>query len=135
MPASWGKVHYEESELEIGKALRKLFVTAFMGAVQILQLRQARHGEKEQETSLVFSEEQVKCLEDLLLKFEEKTEKQKNPWPQKNLAWANWMTGRFGGWKGYASQRPPGVITLHEGLTRFHDIFQGWRIAKNVYKR
>ena len=128
-------IKYEESELESGKALRKLFVTAFMGAVQILQLRQARHGETEQETSLVFSEEQTECMEDLLPKFEGKTEKQKNPWPKKNLAWASWMIGRLGGWKGYASQRPPGVITLHEGLTRFHDIFQGWRIAKNVYKR
>ena len=128
-------IKYEESELESGAALRKLFVMAFMGAVQILQLRQARHGETEQETSLVFSEEQVNCMEDLPPKFEGKTEKQKNPWPKKNLAWASWMIGRLGGWKGYASQRPPGVITLYEGLTRFHDIFQGWRIAKNVYKR
>ena len=82
-----------------------------MGAIQILQLRQVRYGETEQETSPVFSEEQVECMEDLLPKFEGKTEKQKNSWPKKNLAWASWMIGRLGGWKGYASQRPPGVIT------------------------
>jgi hypothetical protein len=28
-----------------------------------------------------------------------------------------------------------GGATLHEGLTRFHDIFQGWLLAKDVYKR
>jgi hypothetical protein len=37
-------LNYEASELESGKALRSLFVLAFMGAVQILQLRQARNG-------------------------------------------------------------------------------------------
>jgi hypothetical protein len=128
-------INYEASELERGKGLRKLFVLAFMAAIQILQLRQARDGQTEQATSLVFSEEQAECLEDLLPKFEGKTEKQKNPWPSHNLAWASWIVGRLGGWKGYQSQRPPGVITLHEGLTRFHDIFQGWLLARNVYKR
>ncbi|MDR1256646.1 MAG: IS4 family transposase, partial [Spirochaetaceae bacterium] len=128
-------VNYEASELESGKGLRKLFVLAFMTAIQILQLRQARDGQTEQKTSLVFSEEQAECLKDLLLKFEGKTEKQKNPWPPRNLAWASWVIGRLGGWKGYKSQRPPGVITLYEGLTRFHDIFQGWLLAKDVYKR
>lgn len=28
-----------------------------------------------------------------------------------------------------------GGATLYEGLTRFHDIFQGWRLAKDVCKR
>jgi hypothetical protein len=127
-------VNYEESELESGHALRKLFILAFMATIQIMQLRQAREGTTGQRISLVFSEEQVACLEDLLPKFEGKTEKQKNPYSQSNLAWATWMIARLGGWKGYTSQRPPGVITLHDGWTRFHDIFQGWEIAKNVYK-
>jgi hypothetical protein len=37
-------LNYEESELETGKALRKLLVMALMAAVQILQMRQARDG-------------------------------------------------------------------------------------------
>jgi hypothetical protein len=123
-------VNYEASELESGKGLRKLLVMAFMVAIQILQLKQARDGMSDQEASLVFSEEQAECMEDLLPKFEGKTEKQKNPWPSRTLAWASWIIGRLGGWKGYRSQRPPGVITLYEGLTRFHDIFQGWTLAK-----
>jgi hypothetical protein len=128
-------VKYEETELETGAALRRLFVMAMMAAIQILQLRQAREGTTEQETRLVFSEEQIECMEDLLPRFEGKTAKQKNPHPKTNLAWASWMIARLGGWKGYTSQRPPGVITLHDGWSRFHDIFQGWLIAKNVYKR
>jgi hypothetical protein len=123
------RVNYEASELESGKGLRKLPVMAFMVATRISRLRQARDGQAEQKTSPVFSEERAECLKDLLLKFEGKTEKQKNPWPPRNLAWASWVIGRLGGWKGYKSQRPPGVITLYEGLTRFHDIFQGWLLA------
>jgi hypothetical protein len=115
--------------------LRKLLVMALMAAVQILQLRQAREGTTEQKPSLVFSEEQLACMEDLTAKFEGKTEKQKNPWPKNNLAWAAWLIARLGGWKGYASQRPPGVITLYEGWVRFHAMFLGWLVAKDVYKR
>jgi hypothetical protein len=74
-------------------------------------------------------------LEDVLPRFEGKTEKQKNPYPRNNLAWAAWIIARLGGWKGYASQRPPGVIIFHDGWMRFHDILDGWRIAKDVYKR
>jgi hypothetical protein len=128
-------VNYEETELETGKALRKLFVMAFIAAIQILQLRQARDGTTDQQVTLVFSPEEVECMEDLLPKFEGKTEKQKNPHPRNNLAWGAWMIARLGGWKGYASQRPPGVITLHDGWTRFHSIFLGWKVGRDVYKR
>jgi hypothetical protein len=123
-------VNYESSELESGKALRKLLVMALMAAVQILQLRQARDGKTQQHPSLVFSEEQLACMEDVLPRLEGKTEKQKNPYPRNNLAWAAWMIARLGGWKGYTSQRPPGVIILRDGWIRFHNIFEGWEIAK-----
>ncbi|GHT75515.1 IS4 family transposase [Spirochaetia bacterium] len=128
-------VNYEETELETGTALRKLFVLAFYAAMILLQLRQARNGTTRQKLSLVFSEEQVTCLEDILPRFEGKTEKLKNPYPKDNLAWAAWIIARLGGWKGYSSQRPPGVITLHDGWLRFHLLYEGWAIAKDVYKR
>ncbi|GHV30699.1 hypothetical protein AGMMS4952_18100 [Spirochaetia bacterium] len=128
-------VNYEETELETGTALRKLFVLAFYAAMILLQLRQARHGTTGQKPSLVFSEEQETCLEDILPRFEGKTEKLKNPYPKDNLAWSAWIIARLGGWKGYSSQRPPGVITLHDGWLRFHHLFEGWVIAKDVYKR
>jgi hypothetical protein len=55
--------------------------------------------------------------------------------PENNLAWAAWIIARLGGWKGFAGQRPPGVITLYGGRIRFFNLFDGWAIAKNVYKR
>jgi hypothetical protein len=129
-------VNYKESELETGKALRKLCVLAFISAMKILQLRQARFGQTEQKPSLVFSEEQLLCMEDLVKhKLEGKTEKQKNPYPKDNLAWATWVIARLGGWKVYFKNRPPGVIILHDGWVRFHNIYDGWRVAKDVYKR
>jgi hypothetical protein len=72
-------VNYEAGELERGGALGKLFVTAFMAALQILQLGQARGGNSGQKRGLVFEEEQAECMEELLPRFEGKTEKQKNP--------------------------------------------------------
>jgi hypothetical protein len=72
-------INYEASELESGKGLKKLFVMAFMEAIQIVQLRQAREGKREQKISLVFSEGQMECPEEQVRKFERKREKQKNP--------------------------------------------------------
>jgi hypothetical protein len=37
-------LNYEESELPKGKSIRRLFVMAFIAAIQILQMRQARSG-------------------------------------------------------------------------------------------
>ena len=73
-------------------------------------------------------------LESLLLRFEGKTEKQKNPHNKDNLAWATWIAS-LGGWKGYANQRPPGVITLHDGWLRFQNLFDGWLMHEIVYRR
>jgi hypothetical protein len=128
-------LNYEESELESGSALRKLFIVALMAAVQILKLRQAREGASEQKTTSVFSRRQIQCMKDLLPHYEGKTEKSKNPYPENNLAWGAWLIARLGGWKSFTSQRPPGVITLYEGWCRFFNLFDGWAIAKDVYKR
>jgi hypothetical protein len=127
-------LNYEESELETGPALRKLFIAALMAAVQILKLRQAREGVSEQKTTSVFSQVQIKCMKDLMPRYEGKTEKSRNPYPESNLAWATWLIARLGGWKSFTSQRPPGVITLYEGWRRFFNIFDGWAVAKDVYK-
>jgi hypothetical protein len=128
-------LNYEESELESGLALRKLFVGALIAAAQILKLRQAREGVSEQKTSSVFSRRQIQCMKDLMPQYEGKTEKSKNPYPEHNLAWAAWLIARLGGWKGLAGQRPPGVITFYEGWCLFFNIFDGWAIVKDVYKR
>jgi hypothetical protein len=119
-------LNFEKSELESGQSLRKLFIITLMASFQILQLRQARDGNTSLRTSFVFSEEEIACMQDFLPRFEGKTDRLKNPHPIENLAWATWLIARMGGWKGYSSQRPPGVIILHDGWIRFHNMFEGW---------
>jgi hypothetical protein len=87
-------------------------------------------GASGQKCGLVFDEEQAECMEELLPGFEGKTEKQKNPYGKEDLAWATWIIARLGGWKTYSVTRPPGVITLRDGMERFQNIFTGWLIAK-----
>jgi hypothetical protein len=41
----------------------------------------------------------VPFLVALLGKVEVKTQKQQNPHPKKNIAWASWIIARFGGWR------------------------------------
>ena len=63
-------------------------------------------------------------------KLEGKTLKQKNHHPPDSLAWATWAIARLGGWTGYATERPPGPITMLEGFKRFAAIAQGFALAK-----
>ena len=69
-------------------------------------------------------------LSALAHKLEGKTQKQKNPFRPESLAWASWVIARLGGWTGYASERPPGPITMHNGLTQFAAIAQGFALAR-----
>ena len=52
----------------------------------------------------------------------------KNPHRSDSLAWAAWIVARLGGWSGYQSQRPPGIITMEKGLEKFNPLFLGWSI-------
>lgn len=119
----------ESSELETGHALRKLGIMTLQAAVTVLQLKQAR-GNTWQAVETVFSAEEQQCLEQLQTGLEGRTDKQRNPYPRRSLSWAVWIVARLGGWKGYASQRPAGVITLHDGMERFQNIFIGWKLNK-----
>jgi hypothetical protein len=48
---------------------------SFIAAMQILQLRQARAGKTEQKGIVVFSPEQIECMEELSGRYEGKREK------------------------------------------------------------
>lgn len=109
-------------------AIRKLSVLALELALKVMQLNRARDG-SQLSVQAVFSELEQACLKDLVPQYEGKTTKQKNLHPPDSLAWASWIIARLGGWMGYASQRPPGVITLYRGLARFQTIFSGWSLA------
>ena len=125
-----GGLNMESSELEKGKALKKLCIMAMFVALHINQLRQARNDQTGIKANIIFSEKQMKFLKILIPKFEGKTEKQKNPYTEKTLAWAAWAIARMGGWKGYLCESPPGNKTFKWGLDRFDATYEGYEIAK-----
>jgi len=125
-------LNLEASQLEHGERLEKLAVLALSAAVRVLQLTMARDGLTNQDVSDGFTADEVEVLSHVIPTLEGKTAKQKNPHPPKTLAWAVWAIARLGGWKGYASERKPGPITLLHGLQTFTAIHQGWLIAKGL---
>jgi hypothetical protein len=95
-----------------------------------MQLTLARSG-KDQAIGVVFKEQECQVLADLQNTCEGKTQKQKNPYDPKRLSWAAWTIARLGGWKGYASESPPGPITMRNGLEKFKQILIGYQIGKS----
>jgi hypothetical protein len=120
----------ESSQVETAVALEKLVVIALIGAVKTLQLVNARDGTSNRPATDVFTPRELTVLRNLQPQLEGKTEAQKNRFPRDSLAWSTWIIARLGGWKGYKSERPPGPITLHNGLKAFGSIVQGWYLAK-----
>lgn len=121
----------ESSQVEEGVNLQKLAVIALYIATIIMQMTLARKGQ-DQSIDNVFNENEKQFLLVLGKTLEGKTEKQKNPHSPKSLSWGSWIIARLGGWKGYASERPPGPITMKNGLKQFQLIYQGWELRKDV---
>ena len=80
----------------------------------------------------VFNEEEIRVLVHLNKTLQGKTIKTQNHNNPQKSKWAAWIIGRLGGWKGYDSQGPPGVICLKKGLDRFNAIIEGINIAKDM---
>lgn len=114
----------ENSEVETYERMANLATLALVTAVQIMQLVQARSGQTNQAISDAFNQLEIALIRHLNPTLEGKTEKQKNPHPPDSLAFASWVIARLGGWKGLASQRPPGPITMKIGLQQFQSILQ-----------
>ncbi|MFC5980854.1 IS4 family transposase, partial [Flavobacterium salmonis] len=58
--------------------------------------------------------------------------KLKNPYKDKDLKRYVWAIARLGGWKGYTSERKPGITTLWIGIQKFNSIMQGWKLFEDV---
>ena len=96
-----------------------------------MNLKLALQEKNEVAAEQTFNVSQLECLESLNDKYQGKTIKQQNQYKPYSLAWAAWIFARMGGWKGYESQRPPGFITIKEGMDRFEDIYIGYTLLKN----
>jgi len=125
-------IDIEESLLADGDALECLAAATLVAATQVMQLVNGRGSAGAAiEAGRVFSPTEITVIERLIAKLEGKTQKQKNPYPKNSLARAAWCIARLGGWKGYATERPPGPITFTHGLVRFHAIAEGFALANS----
>ena len=115
--------------------MKKLCIMSLHVALVQLQLVTERSGSAAVAASLVFSESALIFLGVLESELEGKTKKQQCSDVEGTLAWASWVIGRLGGWKGYASQSPPGPITMRRGLERFMSQFSGWQLAQVMQTR
>jgi Transposase DDE domain len=118
----------ESSQVEEAEALFKLAAIGMIAATKIMQLVLARAGTVDRPATDVVTLEQLPMLEALQTTLEGKTVKQKNPHPTHSIGWLAWIIARLGGWTGYASERPPGPITMHRGWYRFEQMAHGWKL-------
>lgn len=126
----------EDSELESGWAIRKLCILMLSALLRILQMNLAyNEPEGGQPIEEVFTSEEVDCLKIINRKLQGATEKLCNSNDETRLKWATWIIARLGGWTGYTSQGPPGVIILKRGLDKFAAIFFGWQLPRDVCTR
>ena len=120
----------EAAQLESGAALKKLCLMSLHVALVLLQLTTARDGKPPLKASLIWTPAAMLFLRVLQQPLEGATKKLQCPHEEGTLAWTSWIIGRLGGWKGYASQSPPGPITMRRGLERFMNQFAGWQLAQ-----
>lgn len=126
----------EASELESAKAIRKMSLLIMEVIIKIFLLRLAyNEPEIELEPGCCFTCEEQDCLEQQILTLEGKTEKQRNPFKKQDLKRFAWAIARLGGWKGYSSERKPGITTFWNGIKYFKSIMQGWELHRNVSTR
>jgi hypothetical protein len=92
-----------------------------------LQLVQERDGAHGLPAGCAFSHAETETIEALTPTLQGKTKRQQNPHPPHRLARASWVIARLGGWNCY--YKPPGPITMHRGMERFHAIHQGRMLA------
>jgi len=118
----------ESSQVETAEALFKLAAIAMIAATKIMQLVLARDGTVDRPATDVIARDQLPMLEALQTRLEGKTAKQKNPHSKHSIAWLAWIIARLCGWTGYASERPPGPITMRRGWQRFEQMTQGWNL-------
>ena len=126
----------EASELEYAASVRKMCLLIMEVVIKLFLMRLS-YAEPEiaLEAESCFAKEEQAFLYHQIKNLEGKTEKQKNPYKQKDLKRYVWAIARLGGWKGYESKRHPGITTLWIGIKYFKAAMQGWMLNRNVSTR
>ena len=108
----------QSAQVESVGAAKNLTALSLLSAVKTMQLVQARNEDEGLKMGDVFDPNTIEVIRKINPALEGKTEKLKNHHPPDSLAFASWVVARLGGWSGYESQRPPGPITMWNGLKR-----------------
>ena len=119
----------EDSQIETPSKLLILSALCVASAVKIMCLVEARDGATSRKASDLFTNQEITLFTLIEKKLEGRTQKQKNPHNNDSLAWVAWIVARLGGWNGYASESPPGPITMLRGLKKFEAQYEGWLLA------
>jgi hypothetical protein len=126
----------EGSELAQGKSIRKLCLLMLETIIKLFLMQMAYSMEEEQvPPQSCFSEPEIECMEQQMEQLEGRTAKLKNPYIPSDLKRYIWVVARLGGWKGYSSERKPGITTFWIGLKKLSAIMQGWFLFRNMSKR
>jgi hypothetical protein len=120
----------EDSQLETADRLLKLAAVATRAALVTLQLTQARDGQDNLDSALVFSPAELDTLEAVDRSYARSSPSRPNPYPSRSLPWAAWIVARLGGWDGSRTKtaKPPGPITFKHGLDILKTMAAGWAL-------
>jgi hypothetical protein len=124
-----------QAQVENAHAVKNLCALCLISAVQVMQLVQARNQAEGLDSIVAFEQGEQAFIQAINSGLEGNTEKLKNPYPPKSMAFAAWVIARLGGWSGYSSQRPPGPITMWNGLKRLKAMIEGQRLINGYFKR
>ena len=119
----------EACQLANGQAMVRL---ATLALPAVLVVMHPALGRQQAAPQTVLDAPALACLRHLAPTLDGRTDKQRNPHPPASLAWVSWCIARLGGWRGLASQRPPGGITLTHGWQYFHRLYEGWKLARGL---
>jgi hypothetical protein len=125
----------EASELSTGKAVRKLSLLMLETIIKLFIMQIAYDSAVELPASCCFSPEEQACMDLQIPQLEGLTQKLKNPYKPPDLKRYIWVIARLGGWKGYLSERKPGITTFWIGLKKFDTFFSGFKLFNDLSRR
>lgn len=116
----------EESQVNDAERMFNLAAIALTGAIRIIQLVDARDGSPRPSSDVV-DDAFLPALRRISSSLEGNSARQKNPHPERSLAFVAWITARLGGWNCY--YKPPGPKTMRDGWNQLAPMLHGYALA------